>query len=248
MLISDVPTGETLAFVQAHVPRPPARILEVGCGDGVLAARLQEVGYQIIALDSSAKAVAQARERGVDAREARWPEFNDDPFDAVLFTRSLHHISPLPEAVVRAKQLLKPQGCAVIEDFACDEIESLAAEWLYEILSLLDAANLLRRGPDGFADRFLRQKDALAAWRAGHHHDLHTAKAILACLQQHFVNVQTSTVPYLYRYVCWLLKENEEGHRIAQTTLEIEKRFTGAAGLSWIGRRFVASNVSRQHP
>jgi hypothetical protein len=87
----------------------------------------------------------------------------------------------------------------------------------------------------------------MAAWHAGHHHDLHTAKAILACLQQHFASVQTNTAPYLYRYVCWLLKESEAGHRIAQTTLGMEMRFTQTAGLAWIGRRFVASGALSQH-
>ena len=48
MLTSVVPTFETLAFVKAHVPLLPSRILEIGCGDGALAARLQAMGHQII--------------------------------------------------------------------------------------------------------------------------------------------------------------------------------------------------------
>jgi 2-polyprenyl-3-methyl-5-hydroxy-6-metoxy-1,4-benzoquinol methylase len=153
VLTSEVASFQTLAFVQAHTQ--PARLLEVGCGDGALACRLAALGYQVIAIDASPAAVAQARQRGLDARIARWPDFEEAAFDVVLFTRSLHHIQPLEQAVVRAKELLEPQGRLMVEDFAFDEVESLSAEWLYQLLSVLDAAGLLRCDGDGFARQFL---------------------------------------------------------------------------------------------
>lgn len=99
--------AETLKFVRRFVPRG-ARILEIGCGDGELAAALGAV-----AIDSSPDAVAVARSRGVDARLATWPCSIDGTFDAVLFTRSLHHISPLDEAIARI-----PAPLVLIEDFS----------------------------------------------------------------------------------------------------------------------------------
>jgi len=44
----DIPTNQTLEFVQAHLPASPARVLEIGCGNGELAHRLQVLGHQII--------------------------------------------------------------------------------------------------------------------------------------------------------------------------------------------------------
>jgi SAM-dependent methyltransferase len=238
---SDVPTSETLAFVQAHVPPAPARLLEVGCGDGALAARLQACGYKVVAIDSSADAVARARSLGVDAQQASWPDFDDSPFDAVLFTRSLHHIHPLDRAVARARQLLRGTGKVLVEDFAFSEIEPPAAEWLYQVLALLDVAGALRRDAEGFAARLLRQDGTLAAWQAAHDHHLHTAAAMLTCLREQFAEVHATVAPYLYRYVCALLAEDAAGHRLALRVLELEKRFAQAAGVSLIGRRFIAS-------
>jgi SAM-dependent methyltransferase len=236
---SDVPTAETLAFVRAHVPPAPARLLEVGCGDGALAACLQASGYQIVAIDSSADAITQARLRGLDARHASWPDFDESSFDAVLFTRSLHHIHPLDRAVARARQLLSGTGKVLVEDFAFSEIEPLAAEWLYQVLALLDATGVLQ-DVHGFATELLRQGGALAAWQAAHDHHLHTATAMLACLREHFAEVHTSVAPYLYRYACALLAEDAAGYRLALRILELEKRFAQAAGVSLIGRRFSA--------
>ncbi|MGH7719803.1 MAG: class I SAM-dependent methyltransferase, partial [Gemmatimonadaceae bacterium] len=115
---SEIPVLETLSFVLDSITAPPCRLLEVGCGAGELAARLGSHGFTVVAIDSDADAVHAARDRGVDARVARWPEHDDAPFDAVLFTRSLHHLQPLPPAVARARELLAPSGVVIVEDFA----------------------------------------------------------------------------------------------------------------------------------
>jgi len=241
MLTSDVATSETLAFVQAHTRS--VRLLEVGCGDGALACRLTALGYQVVALDASTGAVAEARRRGLDARVARWPDFEEAPFDVVLFTRSLHHIQPLDQAVARAKELLKPQGRVLVEEFAFSEIEPLSAEWLREILSVLDGAGILRCGGDDFAIQILQRGGALAAWQAAHGHHLHSAEAMASCIREAFGEVAVTTAPYLYRYVCARLEESADGYRLASRVLELEKRFAEVGGVPLIGRRFVGTSA-----
>jgi SAM-dependent methyltransferase len=240
MVTSDVPTLETLTFVRAHLPPPPARILEVGCGDGALAVRLQTLGYRLVAIDASAKAIARATERGLDARVVQWPDFEEAPFDVVMFTRSLHHIRSLDQAVARAKHLLKEQGRVVVEDFAFSEIAPLAAEWLYQILAILSEARVLRAETDGFAAHILREGGGPAAWQAAHDPHLHTADAMLACLRNYFPAVEATAAPYLYRYVCAVLEEHEANSALALRVLELEKRFAELASAPLIGRRFVA--------
>jgi SAM-dependent methyltransferase len=237
---SDVPTLETLAFVQPHLPSPPARILEVGCGDGALASRLQTLGYRILAIDSSEKAIMRARQRGLDARVVQWPDFEEAPFDVVMFTRSLHHIGPLEQAVARAKHLLRVPGRVLVEDFAFKEIAPLAIEWLYQVLVVLSEAGVLRSEADGFAARVLREGGSPAAWQAAHDPHLHTADTMLASLQQHFPDVEATTAPYLYRYVCAVMEEDAASFALASRILALEKRFAELANAPLIGRRFVA--------
>jgi predicted RNA methylase len=42
---------EALHFVKAQLPLAPARVLEVGCGDGRLALTLDDLGYRVTAID-----------------------------------------------------------------------------------------------------------------------------------------------------------------------------------------------------
>jgi SAM-dependent methyltransferase len=242
MVPSDVPTSETLTFVEAHLPPGPARLLEVGCGHGELALRMQARGHEVVAIDCSEKAVARARARGVQARRADWPDF-DDPalFDAVLFTRSLHHIGPLSPATGRARELLKPRGRVLVEDFARHEVQPLAAEWLYQVLALLDGAGLLRRQQDPLLKAMRRDRDPLAAWQAAHDPHLHSAEAMRAALEAEFRRVEIATVPYLYRYVCSRLQESARGYRLARRSLAMERRLSTVGGVPLIGRRFVAA-------
>ena len=89
-------TSLTLQFVTAHVPLN-ARLLEVGCGDGELAAALQRAGHRVVAIDSDAESEVRARTRGVDARHADFGDRNValPGVDAVPFTRS-HQVERVP--------------------------------------------------------------------------------------------------------------------------------------------------------
>ena len=75
----------------------PARILEVGCGEGEFSARLAaELGDDVVALDQSARMVELARVRGVDARVGDVQElpFADGSFDLVLTSAVILHNPP----------------------------------------------------------------------------------------------------------------------------------------------------------
>jgi SAM-dependent methyltransferase len=240
LLTTDLPTLETVAFIEAHVPCRPSRILEVGCGQGAVAARLQSSGHELIAIDSDPVAIASARKRGLDARVASWPDFDCDSIDVVLFTRSLHHIKRLPEAVNRAKQVLKNGGRVMVEDFAFDEIGTLWNDWLYAHLARLDTAGLLRRPGDGLAEKLLQHHGSHNAFHCERDHDLHSATAMLACLREHFSRMKVMTAPYLYRYICAILEDTEQGHAEAAKILDEEKRLAVTRGIALIGRRIVA--------
>src|ERR671933_676519 len=46
-----MPEPEVVAYVRAALPPPPARVLEIGAGDGTLAAALRDGGYDVVAID-----------------------------------------------------------------------------------------------------------------------------------------------------------------------------------------------------
>jgi len=82
-------------------PRADERILDLGCGDGVLTQKLAETGAEVIGVDSSTDMVAAARERGLDARVMDATKLTfDDEFDAVFSNAVLHWIKDDPDAAI----------------------------------------------------------------------------------------------------------------------------------------------------
>ena len=92
-------------------PRPGEHILDLGCGDGVLTARLIEAGAVVVGIDGDAAMVAAAGEKGIDARrmDARALTFDGD-FDAVFTNAVLHWVGAPALVSAGVARALKPGG------------------------------------------------------------------------------------------------------------------------------------------
>jgi SAM-dependent methyltransferase len=104
------------AVVELLAPRAGERILDLGCGDGVLTAKLAEIGCDVVGIDGSSAQIEAARKLGLDARviDAEQLTF-DNEFDAVFSNAALHWMRD-PEAVIRgAWRALRPKGRFVAE-------------------------------------------------------------------------------------------------------------------------------------
>jgi SAM-dependent methyltransferase len=190
-------TAQTAAFVAAHVPLRGARVLEVGCGDGDLAACLAARGAEVVGVDVSADAVRRARARGVDARHADFLAFRDAPFDAVLCTRSLHHIHDLDAAVERAFALLRPGGTLLLDEFDLAAVDAPSLRWYFDLRFLV-------RDVAGGAGGALIEDDVLGAWRDEHAHEppLHEGAAMIAAVERRFGRARIERGPYYWISIC----------------------------------------------
>jgi ubiquinone/menaquinone biosynthesis C-methylase UbiE len=227
----EVALRETLTFVQQHLP-DSRHLLEVGCGSGELAARLHQQGHHIIALDSDAAVIEQARQLGIDARVVAWPDFEEASFDAILFTRSLHHITDLTSAVSQAYRLLAPGGLLLVEDFAYETRDLRTSEWCYSLVVLLQTCQKLQLKQEEVLATLLKRGGELACWQEHHDHDLHSTWTQRTVLKQVFEQVSESKMAYLYRYLLPALPETEQGYTIAMHLVELEQRMGQAGGIT----------------
>ena len=80
--------------------RPGERILDLGCGDGVLTEEIQKLGCEIVGVDLSPMMVEAAVNRGLDARIVDGQELHfTNEFDAVISNAALHWM-PNPYGVI----------------------------------------------------------------------------------------------------------------------------------------------------
>jgi trans-aconitate methyltransferase len=105
--------AEILSWLE---PRPGERILDLGCGDGVLTLKLMEAGASVVGVDTSPSLLASARARGVDAREIDGEKLAfAGEFDAVFSNAALHWMTRAEDVVAGVARALKEGGRFVAE-------------------------------------------------------------------------------------------------------------------------------------
>jgi SAM-dependent methyltransferase len=97
-------------------PRPGERILDLGCGDGVLTAKIAATGADVVAVDAAPDMVAAAQAKGLDARVVPGQQLAfEREFDAVFSNAALHWMHPAETVIAGVARALKPGGRFVAE-------------------------------------------------------------------------------------------------------------------------------------
>ena len=156
--------------MRSALPGPPARVLEVGAGDGELAAVLAGAGYDVVAIDPAAAVPA--------VRRVALHELDEPPasFDAALAVVSLHHVEPLEESCRRLAELVRPGGTLVIDEFDVARFDDRAARW------------------------WLRQSGHTADTVDGVRDHLHPVARLCEALEKWFALGEPVPGPYLHRW------------------------------------------------
>jgi hypothetical protein len=198
-----------LPFVVGHLPPPPARVLEVGCGDeGGLVCDLVGRGYEAVGVDPRApdgdRYVRSEFQEAADALGA-------EPWDAVVAARVLHHVEPLDDGVA---QLARLAPRLLADEFAPDLIAGDAQAWYEE------------RRPAAGA---VAAPERLDDWRRCHP-GLHPHGVVLGALRRHYEERDLAWVPYFHRWLRSPGVEAEERAAIAAGEIP-------AVGWRWAGVR-----------
>ena len=134
-------------------------VLDVGCGDGGLVRWLRSQGARAVGADCGAEMLRRALEADpghsdsyVDAPGQALP-FDNDSFDVVIFSNSLHHVpsSDMAQALDEAARVLRPGGALYVAEPELDGPEDSVGYPVIDEVAVRTAAQqelgqLARRG------------------------------------------------------------------------------------------------------
>ena len=121
--LSPVPAPDAIAYVRAALPPPPARVLEVGAGDGELAGVLTAAGYDVTAIDPRGEPPrAAGRARGPRRAAALVRRRGGDGLAAPRRCRS-------SDSLRRLSEVLRHGARLVVDEFAVEHLDERAAAW-----------------------------------------------------------------------------------------------------------------------
>jgi SAM-dependent methyltransferase len=199
----------TWPFVREHLPPPPSRVLEIGCGiRGGFVPALAASGYRAVGVDP------QAPEGANYARE-RFEDFAiTTPVDAVVACTSLHHVEDVDAAVGRIVSALVPGGTVLVVEWALERFDEATARWCFDRLADHDAADdettWLHRHRDGWTSAGGSWDTYFHGWVA--QHGLHSSAAILRALDRRLDPIVVADGPY---YFANLHNTDEDDERAA---------------------------------
>lgn len=159
-----------LDWIHSLVPLPGQRVLDVGCGGGILADAMARKGAEVLGIDLAEKSLRVAQLHALEAQTPRvhyrevsaeaLAEEQPGSFDVVTCMEMLEHV-PDPGSVVRAcAQLVKPGGWVFFST-----LNRNPKAFLLAIVGAEYVLNMLPRGTHEYA-RFIRPSELAAHCRS----------------------------------------------------------------------------------
>lgn len=152
---------------RADRPLAGLRIIDIGCGGGLVAEPLAAMGAEVVAVDADPKAVAIAKihaEQGglaIDYRCAAPEQLaeNEQPFDAVISMEVVEHVSDVDAFIATCNRLSRPGGILILATLN-RTLKSL-------VVAKIGAEYVLRLLPRGTHDwrKFIRPSELAAHLR-----------------------------------------------------------------------------------
>lgn len=241
-------------FVKGALPAGPSlSLLEIGSGNGYLTLELARDGHKVIGLEPDGDSIELAHYTAATANQCEtfgtlrydnvtldaWQ--GDGAIDAVIFNRTLHHLPRLEAVLLKVRELLRPGGLLICNEFAFNNFDDEAAAWLVYFARCLRAARVFDDsdiGSDPIEPAGSLRGRWTTLWAA---EGLHGYEDMLTAMRSYFREISLSSDPYLFvRLANGKFFVNDADERAIVTVLkECESHYLKSSLLKPISFRFV---------
>jgi ubiquinone/menaquinone biosynthesis C-methylase UbiE len=202
--------GHAHGLIREFLPPESATVLDVGSGTGFLSLEMARDGHRVIALDEDDEAIElataslrsdpQVRDLITYHRHdvADWTA-PPESFDAVVISRTLHHVRDPSEVLANIRRWLRPRGRLICLDFTYDRFDRRAGRWMASVRALLESVGAYATQELTTATPVNAIDHVVDSWHHEHaEHDLRTSAEMLDPLLANFSQHHLSWHPYLY--------------------------------------------------
>ena len=194
-----------LAWIENIIPLKGLRVLDVGCGGGILADSMARMGADVLGIDLAGKALKVAQLHALEAQTegVQYQEISAEAlaaeqpgsFDVVTCMEMLEHV-PDPSLVVKAcATLVKPGGHVFFST-----INRNAKAFLFAIVGAEYVLNLLPRGTHEYA-KLIKPSELAAYCRSANLNLAHTKGLQYNPLTKHYWLDANTSVNYMFATV-----------------------------------------------
>jgi SAM-dependent methyltransferase len=208
--------------VRMQLPAAPASVLEVGCGPiGGFVPMLLESGYEATGVDPEAPE-GDCYQRVIFEHSELSGEL-----DAVVASRSLHHVGDPAKLLDDIGRMLAPDGILVVIEWMRERFDEGTARWCFERLGPPEPEGWLHRRREEWLASGQPWERYLRGW--ADEEGLHTGETLLAHLDGRFQCQWRGYGPYFFADLA-ATSEAEELAAIAAGEIR-------AARVEYVGRR-----------
>ncbi len=246
------------------------RVLDVGCGAGYITLEFARAGHRVLGIDISHKCIEIAKEYAdrnpftegfgsLDYEVMTLAEVTE-PFDCVLFSGYLHHLSDPAKAVYEAIELL-PAGGLILSYEPCHDqwrmqdaaqvalirgLLALAGFWYEEPLEFNDGGSKFPMLVQDVYTEYVTERDKDEAGGQSPNDNSASGEVILDALREHLRELEYKPgFSFIYRLLGGLRGPDETVHKIADflATYEkytVEKGFLKPNAFYFLGKKLLS--------
>lgn len=224
--------------VRPRLPDPPARVIELGCGPrGGIVPALLDAGYDAVGVDPAAP---EPDGPGSPYHQVEFEQFPvQERFDAIVASRSLHHVADLDEVAEAMVQAIVRRGSLLVVEWDHERFDEATARWCFDRLAPVSEhpdpgpepeADATAAAPGHGHEHGHGHGDGHGGFVRGHHdrwvesgqpwgayfrswvteHGLHPGQAMVQALDARFKRTGFSRGPYFHCYLDGVTEADEQ--------------------------------------